>query len=147
MDIKKIKYNQELIKNKIKLEKELKMISKEIEDSQKSCNHIRVCLGWDGPYQYRDTSIHLCLLCREYDPDTKYKGIDATNYRKLIFSHGECESYREKRLLELQQLAMNTMLANPTITEEELIQKLTEIIEVDEEETKVIEKKLGYKFV
>lgn len=147
MDIQKIRYNQKLSKNKQKLEKELKMVSTEIENIQDSCNHIKVCLGYNGPFQYRNTSIHLCLFCREYDPDTKYKIVDATNYRKPMFSHGQNENYREERLLELQELVIVIMKDNPSITEEELIEKLTEIIKEDEEKTKNIEKKLGYKFV
>ena len=101
MDNQRIKYNQELIKNKIRLEKQLKMVNKEIDENKKLCDHIRVCLGWDGPFQYRDTSFHTCLFCQKDDPDSQYRMIDATNYRKLKYSHGEYEMAREARLLEI----------------------------------------------
>lgn len=68
MDIQKIKYNRELMKTKIRLKKELNMVEKEIEESQDSCNHVRVCLGWNGPFQYRDTNFIQYLLCSEVDP-------------------------------------------------------------------------------
>ena len=146
MDIQNFKYNRELMRTKSRLEKEVKMVSKEIENSQEKCNHIRVCLGYDGPFQYRDTSIHLCLLCQEYDPDTRYKTVDATDYKKPIYGHGELKSDREERLLELQTLTMNIMSENPSITEEELIETLNKTIQKDIEENKGIEKKLGIKF-
>lgn len=147
MDILNLKYNKELMKTKSRLEKELKMISEEIEKSQESCNHIKVCLGWNGPYQYRDTSIHLCLLCRDYDPDTKYKTVDATNYKKLQYSHGEFERDREERLLELQELTMNMMMENPSTTEEEIVEKLNEIIQEDVRKNNELEKKLRIKTI
>lgn len=138
-------YNRKLMRQKATLERNLKTISNEIENLQESCNHIRVCLGWDGAYQYRDTSVFNCLLCRDYDPDTKYKTLDATNYKKMQYSHGQNESYRESRLLELQNLALAIIIENPSITEEELIEKIENIIKKDEQETKKLEKSLGHK--
>lgn len=147
MDIKRMKYSQELLKNKIRLAKELRMVNSEIDKQQETCNHISICLGWDGSFQYRDTSIHTCLLCQEYDPDSRYKIIDATNYKKSQYSHGEIESYREDRLVEIQEIAMNMTKENPSITEEELVDRLTKLIKKEEEKTKYIEKKLDYKFI
>ena len=146
MDNQRIKYNQELIKNKIRLEKQLKMVNKEIDENKKLCDHIRVCLGWDGPFQYRDTSFHTCLFCQKDDPDSQYRMIDATNYRKLKYSHGEYEMAREARLLEIQELAMGIMKENPSITEKQLVEELTEIIKADAENTKTIKKKIRPNF-
>lgn len=147
MDIQRIKYNRELIKNKIRLKKELNMVEKEIEESQDSCNHIRICLGWNGPYQYRDTSITQCLWCSEVDPRSLYNVIDATNYKSSLYSHGQYSSVREKRFSEIQELAMNMLIENPKITEEEIVTRLNEIIKKDEEKTRLIEKKLGRQFI
>lgn len=145
MDIKKIKYNQELIKNKIRLEKELKMVNQEIEDNQDKCNHIKVCIGWDGSFLYRDSSINLCLICGEKDPVSKYKTLQAYDYKKEYYSHGEMKTYREKRFIEIQQLALNIITEQEDITEEELIQKLNNIIEEDTEKEKSTNKQLKYK--
>lgn len=147
MDIKKIKYNHALIQNKIRLETELKMVKTEIENIQESCNHIKICLGYAGQFQTKNTSINLCLFCRENNPESKYKIVDATNYRKSIFSHGQRKSYREERLLELQEKAMNIITNDPSITEEKLVEELIKIIEDDKEKTELIEKRIGYKFV
>lgn len=146
MDIKRIKYNHELLKHNIRLEKELSMVIRERVIQQEACNHIKVCLGWNGPYQDRDTSFHTCLFCQKDDPDSQYRMIDATNYRKLKYSHGEYEMAREARLLEIQELAMGIMKENPSITEKQLVEELTEIIKADAENTKTIEKKIGPNF-
>lgn len=141
MDIQNLKYNRELIKTKSRLEKELEMVNDKIKTKQESCNHIKVCIGWNGPFLYRDTSIDLCLLCCEDDPNTKFRVIEAYDYKKEEYDHGQLSSYREKRFEDLQQLTMNIMTENPSITEEQLIEKLNIIIEED----KIKEKKLGFK--
>ncbi len=147
MDIKRIKYSHELLKHNIRLEKELSMVIREIVIQQEACNHIKVCLGWNGPYQDRDTSFHTCLFCQKDDPDSQYRTIDATNYRKLKYSHGENEMIREKRLLDIQSLALDIMRENPKITETELVEKLNKIIAEEELKTKEIEKRLGYRHI
>lgn len=147
MDIQKIKYSKELIKNKIRLKKELSMIEKEIEESQDSCNHIRICLGWNGPFQYRDTSITQCLLCSEVDPRSLYNVVDATNYKSSLYGHGEISSDREKRLSEIQELVVSMLVENPKLREEELVARLNEIMKEDKEKTRLLGKKLGRKFI
>ena len=140
MDVQKIKYNKELIKNKIRLKKELNMIEKEIEDSQGCCNHIRICLGWNGPFQYRNTSITQCLLCSEVDPRSLYNVVDATYYKSSLYGHGEISSDREKRLLEIQELVVDMLVENPKLSEEDLVTRLNEIMKEDKEKTKVLQK-------
>ena len=135
MDIQHLKYSNELIKTQIRLVKEMNIINQELANQQESCNHIRVCLGWDGPYQYRDTSIFNCLLCWDIDPHNNYKTVDATDYKKIQYSHGEHRRYREGRLLDLHDLALSIIVENPSITEEELIEKLNNIIQSDIEKT------------
>lgn len=140
MDIQKIKYNKELIKTRIRLANEQNMIEKEIEESQDSCNHIRICLGFNGSYQYRDTSIVQCLFCSEVDPRSLYNIIDATYYKTVLYEHGQFSFYREKRLLEIQELAINIIVEHPEITEAELVTELNHIIKEDIEKTKVLKK-------
>lgn len=145
MDIKKIKYNHGLIKNKVRLEKELKMIEKEIYDNQTNCNHISICLGYDGTYQCEDNSDFICILCGKKFPYTNYEILDATNYNQMKYSHGETTFYSEERLKELQEITTNIILNNPLISEEQLIEKISQILKKDELKTKQILKKLEIK--
>lgn len=140
MDIQKIKYNSELMKAKRRLKNELNMVEKEIEKSQDSCNHIRICLGWNEPFQYRNTSIIQCLLCSEVDPRSFYNVVDATNYKSSLYGHGESSSDREKRLLEIQGLVVNMLIENPELREEDIVTRLNEVMKEDKEKTKVLEK-------
>lgn len=140
MDIQNFKYNVELMKTKTRLEKELKMVRKEIEDRQEKCNHINVCLGWVGRFQYRDTSINECLLCGESCPYSIYKTVNATNYKKEMYGHGQQEKDRESRMTEIREIAIDIIKYNPEITEKKLVEKLNQIIEKDVENTKKLEK-------
>lgn len=124
MDVKRIKYNSELLKNKIRLQKELEMVNKEITKNQIQCKHINVCIGWCGPYLYRDTSINRCLLCGEDDPIEYEYNLEAQNYKKEKYSHGQLKEDRNKRFEELQNLVLEIMTNEPNIKEEELVKKL-----------------------
>lgn len=144
MDIENIKYNQELMHKKMRLEHDLETVNEFIGEQQASCSHIRVCLGWNGPFQYRDTSFHQCLLCYEFDPESKYKIVDATYYKRIKYSHGETSRYREERLLDLEKLVIKLLTENPNLTEEELVTSLNETIQQEEEMTTNLEKKIGH---
>lgn len=137
MDVKQIKWNQELIKNKIRLNKQLKMINSEIDKQQHNCNHISVCLGWDGQFQYRNTSFNICIFCHENDPKSKYI-IDATDYKKELYGHGESEEAREKRLSDLQNLAISKLEETPDISEEVLVEQINSIITESKSKAKQI---------
>lgn len=143
--IKKIEYNQKMILRRKELKEELKDIDKQIEYQKEECNHINVCLGWNGPFQYRDTSICTCLICGEYDPESKYKHIDASYYKESLYSHGELDSYREKRLIDLQNLAIDILTKKQNISVEELVEIMIEIIknqDIQLEDEKSLVKKL-----
>ena len=64
-----------------------------------------------------------------------------------MYSHGQYSSDREKRLLEIQELAVNMLIENPRLTEAEIVMQLNGIIKEDEEKTRLLEKTLGYKFI
>lgn len=127
-NIQKIKYNQELIKNKLKLEKELKFVNHLIEEEQNSCNHVRVLLGWAGSHPYRDTIKEMCLFCGEKFLDTYLPTIDAINYQQFKYSHGERESSRLQKLDDIRNLWIKYQTENPKLTEEEIIEKINHII-------------------
>ncbi len=126
--VKRIQLNQKLNFRKEKIKKELESIEKQLEMQQKGCDHIRVCIGWSGPYLCRDTSFCTCLFCREYDPESNYKTINASSFKENLYYHGEMLSYREGRLIELQNLAVNLLNENPEITINELTIIISEMI-------------------
>ena len=90
-----------------------------------------MCLGWDGPYQCRNTSICTCLLCGENDPKSEHKVIEAAYYKANLYSHGELAIYREKRLHELRELATNLMNEDSHLTESELAEKIDEKVSAE----------------
>ena len=125
---KRIQYGQKMISRKESLEKELEDVNKQIDFHQRECDHVNVCLGWSGSYQCRDTSICKCLFCGEYDPESKYNHLDATNYMSELYDHGQYESLRRDRLQALQNLAMNIISEKEDITIEQLIEIMNEMI-------------------
>lgn len=112
-----------------------------MEESQDSCNHIRICLGWNDPLC---GSTICCLLCFEPDPRSSYNLIDAKNYKSALYGQGESSDARIMRLCEIQKLVVNLLTKNPNLTEE-IVTKLNDIIEADVK--KSFEKKLGHKFI
>jgi hypothetical protein len=136
-----IKYNRTIIENQKKLLSELEQIQKQLSEQQENCDHIRVCIGWNGPYLYRDTSICNCLICGKKDPESNYRTIEAYDYKSELYSHGELESYRNERMSELQNLALNIIDKREDITPEQLVEIMSDIIKnpiVSKEELEII---------
>lgn len=150
MGISEIKYNRVLMKNKIRLEKELKMINKELSDSRKECQHIKVCLGFDGEYQYRDNSYSCCLKCGSENLSyyhTIQPIINATYYKTSEYGNGNTEESRERKFEELQNLFISYAEKFPDLTEQDIISKINEEIEMNVKENNVKEKKLRIKSI
>ena len=123
-----IQYNQFLINNKTKLIKELEEIEKELNNQQQNCDHVAVCLGFKGFFQYKDTRKCECLFCRESNPKTKYPIIDASYYKEEIYGRGELSFQRDERLNELQNIAMELYNDNLELTTEELVTNMNIIV-------------------
>lgn len=148
MNIQQIKYNQELIKNKIKLTRQLKEINNEIEEAQKNCEHVIVKAGYCDSSLYRDTAITECLFCRtEVFSSHEYPFIDAITYKRVIYSDGSSEDDRNERIKALQNLWIKNMIEYPEATQQELVTKMKEDIEEDEKKNKATEKTLRLKFI
>ena len=126
-----LQYNRLLINDKNRLINELREIESDLYNQQNDCDHIRVCIGWNGQFQYKDTSICKCLLCRKNDPTSKYPMIDAAHYKEAYFSHGEISYYREERMEKLQSIAMLIRSNNPDITNAELANNINNIVKQD----------------
>lgn len=118
-----------LLEEKEQLEFKLKNIEDQLEVSRKECDHVRVCIGWDGAHQCRDTSFHTCLFCGENDPESRYKTIDATNYKDCLYDHGQLYHYRKNRLKALQELTKCFLDKDETLSCEDLVEKITKFIE------------------
>lgn len=123
-----INYNLLLSQRKNMLKKEIDRIDSELEFQQDVCDHIKVCIGWDGPFLYRDTSICKCLLCGKNEPDSRYPLIEAYDYKKEIYCHGELSSYRENRFIELQNLAINILNRKPDLSITQLVEIMSDIV-------------------
>lgn len=137
MDIQRIKYNAELIKNKIRLQKELKMIDEEIISQQKSCNHLNVSIGLldceTGDYEHT----YECLFCGIQDLDGEYiPTITASSYLQTnLRVHYSFKTRRNMILGSLRNLSLQYISSNPSCTMEELIMVLKREIDNDYEES------------
>lgn len=135
MDIKKLKYNRELMKTKIKLTRELTMVEKELKHQQASCNHIAIYLEKNSSTE----NICLCLLCREKYTTNELKKpfIDAWWYRTTLLRR-----YDEEILLNmLQNQCIEITSENSDLPEEEMIEKLNQYL--TKEKNKVIQTRLN----
>lgn len=124
----KIKYNQSLDQRKEQLLSELEEVNKQIKEQQKECNHISVCIGWCGLYLYRDSAYHKCLICGENSPESRYPIIEAQNYKREIYSHGEEFKDRKDRFIELQNLAIYILNRKPDLSMKQLVEIISNIV-------------------
>lgn len=127
MDIQRIKYNQELINTKIRLEKELKMVEGEIENQINRCNHVIVVLDCSDnfPNQTINNSISYCLICGINLTNTikPMPIIDGTFYKRGL-------SYTD-RLIAIRKILLNIKEKNPEIPDKILVDLSQE--KIDEE--------------
>lgn len=124
----KIKYNQSLDQRKEQLLSELEEVNKQIKEQQKECDHIGVCIGWCGLYLYRDSAYHKCLICGENSPESRYPIIEAQNYKREIYSHGEEFNDRKDRFIELQNLAIYILNRKPDLSMTQLVEIMSNIV-------------------
>ena len=124
----KIKYNQSLDQRKEQLLSELEEVNKQIKEQQKDCDHISVCIGWCGLHLYRDSAYHKCLICGENSPESRYPIIEAQNYKREIYSHGEEYKDREDRFIELQNLAIYILNRKPDLSMKQLVEIISNIV-------------------
>ncbi len=137
MNITSIKYNHELWKRKIELERNLKYIESEISDHQKTCEHIRVLFSREGAnIRPGDFKLEQCLFCGKQDLPEFYPLINASTYRRRFKrDFGEEQTIKENIKI-LQELCVVLLKENPDLTEEELIEKVEQEIQKDNEENK-----------
>jgi len=124
----KIKYNQSLDQRKEQLLSELEEVNKQIKEQQKECDHISVCIGWCGLHLYRDSAYHKCLICGENSPESRYPIIEAQNYKREIYSHGEEFKDRKDRFIELQNLAIYILNRKPDLSMKQLVEIISNIV-------------------
>ena len=111
--IQKIKYSNELLKTKIRLEKELTMVRSEIVNEQNTCNHIPAMLYYGEIY---------CVLCgKELDDKNDY--INAVSGDTVDFeeSYG---SYLDNRMKYLQDMVVDIVTNDEIITSNEVFKIL-----------------------
>lgn len=130
MDIQKIKYNRELMEEKIRLQKQLNTVAKKIKEQQEDCNHVVVELNNYGytPFTRFDV-VYDCIICGKKDVYPIKRLVDARKYLRDKYINSTCEEEREEKLQILQQLAWELMQENEEITEEKLALKLQQIVD------------------
>lgn len=124
----KIKCNQSLDQRKEQLLSELEEVNKQIKEQQKECDHISVCIGWCGLHLYKDSAYHKCLICGENSPESRYPIIEAQNYKREIYSHGEEFNDRKDRFIELQNLAIYILNRKPDLSMTQLVEMMSNIV-------------------
>ena len=67
---------------------------------------------------------------------SNYKIINATYFKETLYGNGETYKNRARRLKEVQNIALRIARKNPKITEIELVEEITNIIEIDINTTK-----------
>lgn len=134
MDVKKIQYAQNLIKNKIRIEKELDALNILIDEVKDECEHLEVKVT-DGP-----CNSTRCLFCGKKlgNSNKEVLTVDACTYKEEEYHKGFSESEKLARLNDLRNFTIECLLINPEITREELIVELNK--ELKEEEKKKIKK-------
>lgn len=126
MDISNLKYNRELIKKKNRLEKELKMINKEIENQQENCDHIWVYFGKSN----NDNSRYRCVLCNldwnsKESVTVKFPYINVSLYKSSLLS----EYDEEKCFDKIQEQFVKTLIEDSELTQYEIIDRINKYLE------------------
>jgi len=149
MDVQQIKFNQDLFKNKIKLERQLEMINDEIREVQTNCNHICIVSGYKGEEYSRKNMIRECLFCRteEFDSEKKYPTIYGYTYKRLKYGNGEDPEQRHERIKEILELWIKIKKENPEYNDERLIELIDTEISKDEQKNQTMEKTLKHPII
>ena len=133
MDVKKIKYTQSLIQNKIRVERELEVLNKLITENTQDCVHLEVNVT-DGPNHSTR-----CLFCGKklVPSDESALKVDACTYKEEQYHKGFTEAEKLARLNDLRELAIACLLLNEDLTREELIEELNNELERQEKVKKI----------
>lgn len=130
MDVQKIKYNRQLMEEKIRLQKQLDIVAKKIKEQEEDCNHVVAMFnnyGY-GPFTSFDVAYD-CIICGQKDVYPIERVVDAREYLRDKYINSTCEEEREEKLQTLQQLAWELMQENEEITEDELVVKLQQMVD------------------
>ena len=132
MDVKKIQYIQNLIKNKIRIERELEALNIIIDEIKEECDHLEVKVT-DGP-----CNSTRCLFCGKKLGNTNDSllTINACTYKEEEYHKGFSEAEKLARLNDLRSFTIECLLINPDITREELIEELNRELNKEEKSKK-----------
>lgn len=130
MDVQKIRYNKELMYEKIRLQQQLDIVSKKMKEQQEDCNHVVVELNNYGytPFTRFDVAYD-CIICGKKDVYPIKRLVDAREYLRDKYINNTCEEEREEKLQILQQLAWKLIQEDEEISEEELAVKLQQLVD------------------
>ena len=134
MDVKKIKYNHELLKNKIRLEKEMKMVNNELCNQQLNCNHLPVLVGFANRSKlYRNSCPYIkCLLCgKTFSTDYLKSSLNAISYKSSELYGEDQYGILDSRFNMLHEKVLSYLQENQELTEDQLEEKIAAEIAED----------------
>lgn len=129
MDIINLKYTQQLYKTKIRLEKELEMVNKEIEKNYENCPHLSAKLTKGSYTSYR------CIFCGKKMSNPTDNVVDISSYKEEELK-GLTQEEKTQKINCIRNLAIGIISKNAKITREELAIKLQEEIEKEKRKIK-----------
>lgn len=120
MDVKRLRYTQEIFIRQRMLEDELARLNSEKKENIKNCDHtIPIILNKGANPTPR------CLLCGfklgSYDVE---KAVDASEYKEEDYGEGYQDSQKIGRINECRDLASLLLTENPKMTDDELREEL-----------------------
>lgn len=68
------------------------------------------------------------MICGENSPESRYPIIEAQNYKREIYSHGEEFNDRKDRFIELQNLAIYILNRKPDLSMTQLVEIISNIV-------------------
>ena len=128
MEVKRIKYAQTLIQNKIRIERELDMLNGLIDENMEDCDHLEVKVT-DGP-----NNSARCLFCGKklVVTEDSVLTVNACTYKEEKYHKGFTEAEKLARLNDLREFAIACLLVKPTLDREELIKELNDELTKEE---------------
>lgn len=147
MESKQVNVNFELIRKKVSLERQLGLTTIQLKKIQENCDHIKVTIGYFGDYMNNDTVITECLLCGKNDPCAHFaRSIDASDYQSVLYGNGSSIEDGNARIEKIRKIWEELDQQDENLSEEEKINQIKEVINLDVEKTRMLEKKYNRKF-
>ncbi len=142
MDIKNIKYGNSLLKEKIQLEKNLDSLKEKQKKFQVDCNHIMLYFGSEIENRSFGIPGRECLFCRATEVEESYPVINVWGYKSSEIGFFSAKRQREFCLEIIQDQWIKWMEEDPSLSREDLIERLREEVRKSDEQNRKTEKRM-----